>query len=54
MWPREAVKFKWPSSLLFQINADPPLLGRQKVNDPPLNSSGPPSFLKMNVPLVIP
>ena len=27
-------------NLLCQIYADPPFLGRQKVNDPPLNSSG--------------
>ena len=33
-------------SLLCQIYADPPFLGRQKVTDPPLNSSGPPSLLK--------
>ena len=32
--------------LLCQIYADPPLLGRQKGNDPPLNSSGPPPLLK--------
>ena len=36
--------------LLCQIYADPLFLGRQKVNDPPLNSSGapppPPTFLK--------
>ena len=35
-----------PPSLLCQIYADPPFLGRQKVNDPPLNSSGPPPLLK--------
>ena len=32
--------------MLCQIYADPPFLGRQKVNDPPLNSSGPPPLLK--------
>ena len=35
-----------PPSLLCQIYADPPFLGRQKVNDPPLNSSGPPPLLR--------
>ena len=36
-----------PPSLLCQIYADPPFLGRQKViNDPPLNFSGPPPLLK--------
>ena len=35
-----------PPSLLCQVYADPPFLGRQKVNDPPLNSSGPPPLHK--------
>ena len=39
-------KLSDPPSLLCQIYADPPFLGRQKVNDPPLNSSGPPPLLK--------
>ena len=39
-------KLSDPPSLLCQIYADPPFLGRQKVNDPPLNSSGPPHLLK--------
>ena len=39
-------KLSDPPSLLCQIYADPPFLGRQKVNDPPLNSSGPPTVLK--------
>ena len=42
------------SSLLCQIYADPPFLGRQKVNDPPLNSSGPPPLLKYGCSLTGP
>ena len=54
---------KWGPSLgSSKLYSDPPLccvkfmltlpfLGRQKVNDPPLNSSGLPTLLKMNAPL---
>ena len=45
-------KLSDPPSLLCQIYADPPFLGRQKVNDPPLNSSGPPPLLKNECSLI--
>ena len=35
-----------------QIYADPPFLGRQKVKDPPLNSSGPTPVLKNECSLI--
>ena len=44
--PSVSSKISVTPSLLCQIYADPPFLGRQKVNDPPLNSSDPPPLLK--------
>ena len=44
--PPVSSKISMTPSLLCQFYADPPFLGRQKFNDPPLNSSGPPPLLK--------